>query len=121
MTGLPRWAAWNPAGAERPWTVGIEEEVMLLQPPSCALANRIDDVRAELPANVRSRATTETHACVIELASIPHATVHGAVSDLANLRRALHAAVARLGLAAAVAGTHPTAVWSDVEVSGAPR
>jgi carboxylate-amine ligase len=121
MTSLPRWAWWNPAGAERPWTVGVEEEVMLLQPPACALANRIDDVLAELPANVRTRATAETHACIVELASIPHATVRGAVADLANLRRALQAAVARLGLAAAVSGTHPTAVWSDVEISAAPR
>jgi carboxylate-amine ligase len=121
MTARPRWAEWNPAGAERPWTVGIEEEIMLLQPPSGALANRIDDVLGELPANVRKRATAETHACVVELASIPHATVGGAVADLANLRRALQAAVARLGLAAAVSGTHPTAVWSDVEISSAPR
>jgi carboxylate-amine ligase len=121
MTALPRWAAWNSAGAERPWTVGIEEEVMLLQPPAWALANRIDDVLDELPANVRTRATAETHACVVELASIPHATVGGAVADHANQRRALQAAVARLGLAAAVSGTHPTAVWSDVEISRAPR
>jgi carboxylate-amine ligase len=121
MTTLPRWAWWNPAGAERPWTVGIEEEVMLLQPPVWALANRIDDVLAELPANARTRATAETHACVVELASIPHATVGGAVADLSNLRRALQAAVSRLGLAAAVSGTHPTAVWSDVEISRAPR
>jgi carboxylate-amine ligase len=121
MTDLPRWARWNPTGAERPWTVGIEEEVMLLQPSGWALANRIDDVLAELPANVRNRATAETHACVVELASIPHATVGGAVADLSNLRRALQAAVARLGLAVAVSGTHPTAVWSDVEISRAPR
>jgi hypothetical protein len=26
----PAWAQWSAAGAERPWTVGVEEEVMLL-------------------------------------------------------------------------------------------
>src|SRR3954451_7498485 len=30
MTKLPAWARWNEAAADTPWTVGIEEEVMLL-------------------------------------------------------------------------------------------
>jgi carboxylate-amine ligase len=121
MTELPGWAEWNPEAAERPWTVGIEEEVMLLQPTGWGLANRIEDVLAELPETARPRATGETHACVVELASLPHTTVGGAVADLGILRRALQAAVDRLGLAAAVSGTHPTAVWKDVQISRAPR
>jgi carboxylate-amine ligase len=47
MSALPAWADWNPAAAEAPWTVGVEEEVMLLDPHDWSLASRIDDV---LPA-----------------------------------------------------------------------
>ena len=32
MTALPAWAEWNEHGAGSPWTVGIEEEVMLIEP-----------------------------------------------------------------------------------------
>jgi carboxylate-amine ligase len=47
MNTLPAWACWNTAVAEAPWTVGVEEEVMLLDPSDWSLASRIDDV---LPA-----------------------------------------------------------------------
>ena len=45
---LPAWARWN-ADPERPaWTVGLEEEVMLLDPADWTLANRIDDLLPRL-------------------------------------------------------------------------
>ena len=39
----PSWGHWPPAGTRRPWTVGIEEEVMLLHASSSA----------EVPMNVQ--------------------------------------------------------------------
>ena len=121
VVALPRWASWNPVGAERPWTVGIEEELMLLEPRGWTLANRIDDVLASLPAAVAERASAETHACAVELASRPHPKVGLAVAELADLRRELGRALGHLGLRAASAGTHPCAVWSDVEPSSGRR
>jgi glutamate---cysteine ligase / carboxylate-amine ligase len=118
---LPRWAWWNPVGAERPWTVGIEEEVMLLDPHDLTLANRVDDVLASLPADLPGQASAETHACAVELAGRPHARVAAAAADLAGLRRTLARTLGDLRLCAAVAGTHPFALWSDVEASTGPR
>src|SRR4051812_23780789 len=46
---MPEWAGWSPAAAERPWTVGLEEEVLLLEQLDGTPANRIDDVLAALP------------------------------------------------------------------------
>jgi hypothetical protein len=40
------WAQWNPAAAARPWTVGIEEESMFLEPGGWTLVPCIDDVLA---------------------------------------------------------------------------
>src|SRR4051794_17919979 len=73
-TEVPVWARWSEAAAERPWTVGIEEEVMLLDPGSdWSMANRIDDVLAALPPELSSHAAAETHACVLELTNrSPH-------------------------------------------------
>jgi carboxylate-amine ligase len=94
---------------------------MLLEPHGWTLANRIDDVLASLPTSLAERASAETHACAIELASRPHAEVRLAVAELADLRTGLEAALAGLGLRAASAGTHPCAVWSDVEASSGRR
>jgi glutamate---cysteine ligase / carboxylate-amine ligase len=121
MSALPAWADWNPAAAETPWTVGVEEEVMLLDPDDWSLASRIDEVLPALSRRVADAACAETHGCTLELASRPHPTAAAAAAELADLRAALVADLAPLGLRAAVAGTHPLAVWSDVEVSGGAR
>ena len=118
---LPAWAHWNQAAAEAPWTVGVEEEVMLLDPGDWSLASRIDDVLPALSRRVADAARAETHGSALELASRPHATAAAAASELADLRAGLVADLAPLGLRAAVAGMHPFAVWSDVEVSRGAR
>jgi carboxylate-amine ligase len=115
------WARWNTIGAERPWTVGLEEEVMLLEPREWTLANRIDDVLAALPATLAGRASAETHACAVELATHPHRDVRAAVAELGDLRRQLGRALDGLGLRAAVAGTHPSALWIGVASTSGPR
>ena len=64
----PEWAAWNPDGALRPWTVGLEEEVMLLDPRDWTLANRIEDVLLALPGGLVRNVSAETHACALSCA-----------------------------------------------------
>jgi carboxylate-amine ligase len=119
MSRLPRWAEWN-AGAA-PWTVGIEEEVMLLDPERWTLASRIEEVLAAVSDAVGERAAAETHGSAIELASRPHASVGAAAEELRELRRLLVADLEPLGLRAAVAGTHPFAQWTDIRVSTGAR
>lgn len=123
MTKLPVWARWTEAAAETPWTVGIEEEVMLLDPRrTWSVANRIDAVLAALPPGIAAHASAETHACVVELRTAPHPTVAAAGAELALLRRALDEALrGTLGLRAAAAGTHPTATPSEVALSAGAR
>ena len=95
---------------------------MLLEPRTWSLANRIDEVLAALSPGVASRASAETHACVVELRTGAHGTVAGAVAELALLRGSLERVLrSRLGLRAAAAGTHPLATHRDVAVSSAPR
>src|SRR3954470_15339479 len=109
------WAAWSPAAAERPWTVGIEEEVLLLDPLDWSPANRVEEVLAALPADLVPHMCAETHACVVELRTGPHPTVREAVDELRALRDGLNVVVVgRLGLRAAVAGTHPLAAGEEV-------
>jgi glutamate---cysteine ligase / carboxylate-amine ligase len=121
MSALPAWAVWNTNADAPPWTVGVEEEVMLLDPHDWSLASRIEDVLPALSRTVAQRAAAETHGSALELASVPHATARAAGGELTRLRAALSADLAPLDLRAAVAGTHPFAQWRDVQVSAGAR
>jgi ABC-type polar amino acid transport system ATPase subunit len=51
------------ADPDRPaWTLGVEEEVMLLDAETLALAPAIEEVLDALPQHLRERPTSETHA-----------------------------------------------------------
>jgi len=118
-TTLP-WSKWaHPKGAD--YTIGIEEEVMLLDPQTWALAPAIDEVLAAWPLETRDSASSETHSCAVELRTGVHTTVAGAIAELGALRAQLTSVLDGLGLAAAVSGTHPSAVWHDMQVSSRER
>ncbi|MDQ3740826.1 MAG: YbdK family carboxylate-amine ligase [Actinomycetota bacterium] len=113
------WNRWPEDG--RPWTVGIEEEVMLLDPESWALAQCVEEVLDALPSDVRTAVCSETHSGAIELNTRPHATVAGAAADLGRLRSSLTGVLDRLGLRAGCSGTHPFADWHEMRVADADR
>ncbi len=121
MTSLPAWAHWSPEALERPWTVGIEEEVMLLDAGDWALAPRIDDVLDELAGELGEQVCAETHRSALELTTGVHATPGEAAADLAHLRTRLSACLPKFGLAAGAAGTHPIAEWSETLISPGKR
>jgi carboxylate-amine ligase len=121
MTAIAHWADWSPVGREAPWTVGVEEEVMLLEPGTWALDSRSDEVLAALPAEMLARAAAETHGSALELATQPNPDVAGAAAELYALRSGLAGVLEPLGIRAAVAGTHPFTLWEDVEVSPGAR
>jgi glutamate---cysteine ligase / carboxylate-amine ligase len=118
---MPAWAEWNVRPAGEAWTVGIEEEVMLVSPESWLPVSRCEDVLAALPAAIADQARAETHGSALELATAPHATVAAGMAQLRSLRSTLAATLDGLGMRAAAAGTHPTARWEDIEVSPGAR
>jgi glutamate---cysteine ligase / carboxylate-amine ligase len=119
MTG--HWSDWSDAGREAPWTVGIEEEVMLLEPNAWNLTSRSEEVLAALPEEMTARTAAETHGSALELSTDPHADIASATLQLRGLRGALADVLEPLGMRAAVAGTHPFTLWEDVEVSPGAR
>jgi glutamate---cysteine ligase / carboxylate-amine ligase len=115
------WADWSIAGHEAPWTVGVEEEVMLLEPNTWNLTSRSEEVLAALPEEMTGRTAAETHGSALELATEPHADVPSAMDQLRRLRSGLAEVIEPLGIRAAVSGTHPFTLWEDVEVSPGAR
>jgi glutamate---cysteine ligase / carboxylate-amine ligase len=112
------WATWQHSAA---YTIGLEEEVMLLETGVWSLAQRSDDVLPQLSPRLGPHVSAETHQGAIELATDPHETVGAAVGQLAELRAQLSAELEGLGLSAACAGTHPFALWNDTRVSPSSR
>jgi glutamate---cysteine ligase / carboxylate-amine ligase len=118
---LPDWTRWPAAPSVGEWSVGAEEEVMLLWPGSWHLAQAIDDVLPTLSEELAISVSAETHAGALELATGAHGTSGGVTAELMTLRRRLEGELMPLGLRAGVAGTHPLAEWHDMRVSGGAR
>jgi glutamate---cysteine ligase / carboxylate-amine ligase len=112
------WSDWR---SSAPYTIGLEEEVMLLDPADWSLAQRSDDVLPQLPPGLAQHVSAETHQGALELSTDPHATVGEAIGQIARLRAWLAAELADQGLAVAAAGTHPSALWTETRVSPASR
>lgn len=116
--GLPDWAAWT---SSPPYAIGVEEEVMLLDPADWTLARRPVAPLSGLGPDLAGHVNVETHEAVLELTTSPHLHAAEAAADLSRLRQALSVQLAREGLAAAVAGTHPFAQWTDTRITRSPR
>jgi carboxylate-amine ligase len=112
------WADWQVGDA---YTVGAEEEAMLLHPGGWALAHSIETVLPSIPTELADRVRGETHRSAIEIGSYPHRDVAGVEADLRELRAGLARAIRPMGLRAASAGIHPFAVWHDTVVSSGER
>jgi carboxylate-amine ligase len=116
----PSWAHWNRAGGRR-YTIGVEEELMLLDPSDFALVQSGEQVLRRLSDELRPRTAPETHASVIELNTGVHADVAGSVAELSALRGQLHRELRAIGLTAASAGAYPLAYSGETRVSGSGR
>lgn len=113
------WSDWSDS---EPYTLGIEEEVMLLDPENgWALAQRIDDVLPELSEAMGERVAGETHGSAVELSTDPHESLEAAAAQVAALRGSLSRQLAAHGLRTASAGTHPCAVWNEIRIAGGDR
>ena len=103
--------------APAPMTVGIEEELMLLDARSLDLAPRAHEVLAATEGDARFK--PELPAAQLEIALPPAGSVAEAAADLARARRDI-AAVAAPGARLAAAGAHPFAA-PEGPANPAPR
>jgi len=101
------------------YTLGIEEELMILDASSLELANAIEDVLEEYGED--GDVKPELLEPVLEIATEPHADTAAAGEQLRSLRRGVAEAAGRRNLCIGSAGTHPTARWEDQRVSARPR
>lgn len=98
------------------FTLGIEEELMILEPEGFALAQAIEDILAEVPEDIGEQVHPEFLQCVLEIATKPHPNVRSAGDELRALRKAVEGMAERCELLIGAAGTHPFARWEDQQI-----
>ncbi len=103
------------------YTLGIEEELMILDGETCALANEIDAVVAAYEGKGEGEVKPELLQSVLEIATPPSKDLAEAGDHIRRLRRDVAEAAATKGLSIGSAGTHPTALWEEQRVSADPR
>jgi carboxylate-amine ligase len=101
------------------YTIGIEEELMILDPGSYDLTNSIDALLEE--CDDPERVKPELLESVLEIATPPARDTREAGEQLRALRRSVCDAAERRGLRIGSAGTHPFAMWEDQRVTGQER
>jgi len=104
-----------------PFTLGIEEELMICDAESGDLVQAIDSMLADLPDDLAGDVKPELMKSVLEVATKPCADVAEAAEQLASLRRCVREVGAKQGLEIGAAGTHPFARYLDQEIVGHPR
>ena len=103
------------------YTVGAEEELMLLNAGGVTLAQSGDAVLRGLSAALAAHTAPETHASVLELVSSVHTDARAAIAELADLRGRISAELGAVGLSPAAAGTYPLVGPSRIRLSESPR
>jgi carboxylate-amine ligase len=115
------WWEWRSPEAADEYSIGIEEEVMLLDPQAWSLAHRIETVLPRLPSGLAKQTSAETQGSALELQTGVHDSVGEGARELRELRATLTETLDALGLRAAVSGTHPFATWQESVVSEGER
>ena len=96
------------------YTVGIEEELMILDASTLDLASAIDAILGEQPPH--GEVKPELLESVLEIATSPCPDVASAGAELAALRAFVSEHAASQGLRIGASGTHPFARWEDQRV-----
>jgi carboxylate-amine ligase len=100
------------------YTLGIEEELMILDGESLELTNAIETL---LEASDEGEVKPELMESVLEIATKPCANTAEAGAQLRGLRGHVLANAASKGLTIGSAGTHPFAMWEDQRIVARPR
>ncbi|MEQ5868643.1 carboxylate-amine ligase [Sagittula sp. NFXS13] len=93
------------------FSIGIEEEYLLVDPTTCALVEAPKSLMTALTQDLGDQVSPEFLQCQVEIGTKPCATINDARDDLKRLRSAVLTRAADHGLAPIAASCHPLADW----------
>jgi carboxylate-amine ligase len=104
------------------YTLGVEEELMILDADTLELSNAIETMlAAATPDELTGEVKPELMESVLEIATRPCRNTAEAGEQLRGLRRLVREVAEGNGLAIGASGTHPFAMWEDQRIVARPR
>jgi carboxylate-amine ligase len=103
------------------YTLGIEEELMIVDAETLELVNGIETMLESMPPDTKGDVKPELMESVLEISTTPCKNTREAGDQLRELRRVVQQTANEKGLAIASAGTHPFAMWEDQRIVARSR
>lgn len=100
------------------FTIGVEEELMIVDAETMDLVNAIEALLEDAPAGAIKPELMES---VLEVSTDPCPNTREAGDQLRALRRQVREKAASKGMAIGSAGTHPFAMWEDQRIVARTR
>ena len=127
MTGEGYWSHGYDARVEHrfsgpSYTLGVEEELMIVDAETLDLSNSIEGLLADLrDVGTQGEVKPELMESVCEIATSPCRDTREVGAQLRTLRRTVQQVASARGLRVGSAGTHPFALWEDQRIVSRPR
>jgi glutamate---cysteine ligase / carboxylate-amine ligase len=99
-----------------PFTLGVEEELMIVDARSMELVSAIEEMMVAVPHETEGEVKPELLQSVLEIATDVCRNASEAAGQLEDLRRRVRETAEKKGLTIASAATHPFAKWEEQEI-----
>ena len=95
------------------FTLGIEEEYMVIDPNTKELISHEQKIVIEGQKIINEKVKAEMHQAVVEVGTDVCANIDEAKKDIYTLRKTIKEIAGSLGFSIAAAGTHPFSTWRE--------
>jgi carboxylate-amine ligase len=103
------------------FTLGVEEEYMVLDPRTLELMSHDQKIVQEAQKKIADKVKAEMHQAVVEVGSSICENIEEAYKDISALRKTIHQIAGDLGFAVGASGTHPFSHWETQLITDHPR
>jgi carboxylate-amine ligase len=104
-----------------PYTLGVEEELMIVDGETMDLVSAIDEMMVDVPPETEGAVKPELLQSVLEISTNVCRNVAEAAGQLDELRRRVRQTAQKKNFEIGSAGTHPFAKWEDQRIVDAER
>jgi carboxylate-amine ligase len=103
------------------FTLGVEEEYMVLDPRTLELTSHDQKIVHEAQKKIADKVKAEMHQAVVEVGTSICKDIDEAHKDVSALRRTIHQIAGDLGFSIGASGTHPFSHWQTQLITDHPR
>lgn len=103
------------------FTLGIEEEYMVLDPETRELRSHEQKIVEQAQKVIKDKVKAEMHQAVVEVGTQICANIEEAHADVTLLRQTIRQIAGDLGFSVGASGTHPFSKWEKQLITDHPR